>query len=277
MQSRFPFVAVLVAVLLGENVRAVAAPAEERRLIVVEAPGNVLTPTVRERLHGAIAQVVKGQGLTLVSADCLPTQLVGCELPGCLPPIAAASGALFVLRVAAKFAQESFKLGIELWNSDQGKLLGRERRDCPICDEQDLWGSAALMTQAVLERALHEPAKPALARPVSSSPPEPPARVPALAQAPAAPPSRALLYAGMGLSVAGLAALVTGIHYWHVDGERACSDCDRVRDTRKLGLPMTITGGAVLALGAGMVAWSFRSGPAKISLGPAGLRIAGRF
>ncbi len=279
MQIRVPCVAVLVAVLAGVSVRAAAAPAEERRLLVLEAPGNVLTKVARERLQAAIAEVAAGHGLTLASVKTLPDKLLSCDLPGCLPPIAAASGALFVLRVDAKFAKESFRLSVELWNSDEGKLLGRDRRDCPICDEQDLWGSAALITQGLLERALREPAKSAPAQAVNAggSRLAGPAASAAGAQVPAASPGRALRYSGLALSVAGLAALVAGIYYWSVDGDVACAQCDRVRDTRKFGLPMTVAGGVALACGLGLVGWSFWSGPAKISVGPSGLRLAGKF
>jgi hypothetical protein len=272
MRIRVSCAAALVAALAGASASA-AAPAEEKRLLVLEAPGNVLTKAARERLQAAIGEVAAGHGLVLASAKTLPAKLLGCDLPGCLSPIAAASGAIFVLRVDAKFVKESFKLSVELWNSDQGKLLGRERRDCPICDEQDLWGSAALMTQGLLERALREPSKPAPAPPATRLVTRP--VTPEVAQAPVATPGRALQYTGLALSVAGLAVLGTGIYYWSVDGDPARPDF--VRDTRKYGLPMTIAGGAVLAAGAGILVWSFRSGPAKISVGPSGLRVTGRF
>ena len=277
MHIRFPLAAVLVAVLLGGNVRAASAPAEERRVVVIEAPGNVLTKTARARLQTAIAEIAARYALVQTPTQNLPAKLLACELPGCLPSIAAASGAIFVLRVEAKFAQESFKLDIELWNSDTGKLLGKDRRDCPICDEQDLWGSAALMTQALLERALREPAKPTAAQPDDGKSTAASASVPALTQIPAESPSRLVRYSGLALSVAGLAALVTGLYYWSVDGSEASSGSNRVRDTRKFGVPMTIAGGAALAAGAGLLAWSFWSGPTKVTLGPSGLQIAGRF
>jgi hypothetical protein len=277
MPIRLPCVTVLVAVLLGGNVRAAAAPAEERRLVVVEDRGNVLSKTTRQRLQEAIAEVAAGQGVALASAEALPARLRSCELPACLPSIAAATGAVFVLRIEAKFAQESFKLAVELWNSDDGRLLGKDRRDCPICDEQDLWGSAALMARALFEHAVGEPAKTASASIATGGPAGALAPSPVLTQSTAGPASRALRFSGLGLSVAGLAALATGIYYWHVDGAPACSDCDLVRDTRKLGVPMTIAGGAVLAAGAGLLAWSFWPGPTKVALGPSGVQVAGRF
>jgi uncharacterized protein YjeT (DUF2065 family) len=277
MPIRLPCVTVLVAVLLGGNVRAAAAPAEERRLVVVEAAGNVLTKATRQRLHAAIAEVAAGQGLVVASAEGLPAKLRSCELPACLPSIAAATGAVFVLRVDAKFAQESFKLAVELWNSDDGRQLGKDRRDCPICDEPDLWGSAALMTQAILERTLHEPAKLSPAPAAGSRAIVPPPAVPSVAGATTTTPDRFLRYTGAGLAVAGLAALGTGIYYWHVDGSPACTDCDLLRDTRKFGIPMTIAGGAVLVAGVGLIAWSFRAGPAQVALAPSGLRLTGQF
>jgi hypothetical protein len=282
MQIRLPCVAavVVVVVSIGVGRQSQAAPSEEKRLLILEAPGNVLTKTARERLHAAIAEVVAGRGLTLASTASLPEKLLACPLPGCLSPIAAASGAIFVMRVEAKFTKESFKLAIELWNSDEGKLLGQERRDCPICDEQDLWGSAAFIVRELLDRIVHNSTPPTLAAAAAPPSRHEPRQVapPSLTQAPAGSAVPVLRYTGLALSVAGLAALVTGIYYWSVDGEHAgATDSDLVRDTRKFGLPMTIAGGVALAAGAGMVAWSFWAGPARISVAPSGVRIAGRF
>jgi len=264
-------------VLLSAVAQAMAAPAEERRLVIVEAPGTVLSKTARERLHGAIAEVVRQRGLTLAPSDTLPAKLLSCDLPGCLPPIAAASGAIFVLRVEARFAKESFTLAIELWHTDEVRLLGRDRRDCPICDEQDLWGSAALLTQGLLEHALREPAKVEQARLPAAGADQiaGPTTPPAVPEALSAQAGHGAMYSGLALSVAGLAVLVAGAYYMAVDGNSAC--CDQVRDTRKYGLPMTIGGGVALASGMGLVAWSFWHGPAKVSVGPSGVRVAGRF
>jgi hypothetical protein len=279
MRIRFLCVAVMVGLLLGASGRAIAAPAEEKRLVVIEAPGSVLSKTAKERLHGAITEVALQHGLTMASSKTLSEKLLACDLPGCLPPIAAASGAIFVLRVDARFAKESFKLVIELWNSDEGKLLGRDRRDCPICDEQDLWGSAALLVQGLLDRALREPAKAVSghlsgtgAAQITS-----PAASPVVSQVGSETPGRAAEYSGFALSVAGLAALATGIYYLSVDGNSAGYHSDRVRDTAKFGLPMTIAGGVALASGVGLLAWTFWPRSARVSIGPSGLQVAGRF
>jgi hypothetical protein len=216
-----------------------------------------------------------GQGLTVVPADALPAKLSTCDIPGCLPSLAAASGAIFVLRVEARFVKESFKLALELWNSDAGRQLGQERKDCPICDEQDLWGSAALLAQGLLDHALHEPAKP-----VAQPAPPPVPRVGVTAPPPAPGPARSTRiaeYSGVALCVAGLTAIGLGAYYIAVDGEPTAKDSDFLRDTRKLGLPMAIAGGVAVAAGAGLLAWSFWPGPAKVSIGPSGINVAGRF
>jgi len=286
MHIRVPCAAVVVGVFLGAGWRAMAAPAqpshlshpsEERRLVVVEAPGNVLTKAARERLHAAIADVAIRNGLAAVSSKTLPEQLLTCALPGCLPPIAAASGAIFVLRLDAKFAKESFKLVVELWNSDDGKLLGTDRRDCPICDEQDLWGSAALLTQGLLERVLREPVKSAPAFEASGEQAVTPAAPTSIPEVHAAPSGPLGKYLGLGLSVAGLATAALGVYYLAIDGNSAGNQSDRVRDTGKYGLPMTIAGGVALVSGLGLLTWHFWPGRTEVSLGPSGLQLAGRF
>jgi len=217
-----------------------------------------------------------------VSSSTLPDRLLRCELPGCLPQIAAASGATLVLHVEARFAKESFKLTIHLWNADEGKLLGKDRRDCPICDEQDLWGSAGLLTQGLIEQALRQTPKDSpLLPPSAAVAPQAPSPVP-LVTAPAVPQAEAkssgmLAYSGIALAVAGLAALVAGTYYISVDGNSACSRCDRVRDTSKYGWPMAVAGGVALLGGAGLVTWSLRPAHTQVAVGPAGLQLAGQF
>ncbi len=279
MHIRYACVAAMVAVMLGALTPATAASPEERRLVIIEAPGNLLTKLARERMRKAIADVAVGQGLTVVPPETMPTKLLSCEIPACLPSVAAASGAVFVVRVDAKFVKESFKLAVELWNSDAGKLLGRERKDCPICDEQDLWGSAALLVQRLLDEALHASVTP---------PPPPPVPAPSLpigvttSPTPTATPavkpgSRLLEYSGLALCVVGLAAIGVGAYYLAVDGEPVSKGSDFDRDTRKFGLPVAIGGGVALAAGAGLLAWSFWPGPTKVALGPSGISVAGRF
>jgi hypothetical protein len=273
---------VVLALLVSARARALAAPTEERRLVIVEAPGNLLTKSAREQLHKAVAEVATAQGLVMAPEGSLPARLQACLLPGCLPSIAAASGAIFVLRVEATFEHESFKLAVGLWNSDSGKLLGQDRRDCPICDEQDLWGSAALMTKALLDHALREPPN------AVPAPPPPPAKT-EVAPVPVAAPlppagtseatgsSRMVGYSGLALSLAGVVAIGVGAFYMSVDGEKVGQDSGEVRDTMKYGLPMAIGGGVALLAGAGLVAWSFWPRSAKVAVGPSGVDVAWRF
>jgi hypothetical protein len=275
MRIRTLWVAALAVALAGRGSPVEAASAEEKRLLVLEAPDNLLTKSAREALHAAIAEVATSQGLTLALAKELPTRLLTCDLPGCLPSIAAASGAIFVLRVDARFAKESFKLAVELWNSDEGKLLGKERRDCPICDEQDLWGSAALMTRGLLERGLGAGSSAKLPATAPSQPDRAVGTTEEPRRVPIGSATTAARWTGLGLAGVGAAALATGIYYWSVDGDRAHHD--HVRDTRKLGLPLTIAGGAALLGGATLFGWSLWSGRAAVAVGPGRVNLTGRF
>jgi hypothetical protein len=252
----------------------------DKRLVIVESQGSHLSKKAREQLRTAIGDVVTSRGFELVPSQTLTDKLLRCELPGCLPQIAGATGAMLVLRVEAKYAKESFKLAIELWNSDEGKLLGREDRDCPICDEQDLWGSAALLVQGLLDRVVRD-ARSALDPPpvAVTTPASPQPTAPGLAvdQAPPAPSGAWLGYAGLGLAAAGAALLGTGLYYIASDGDPACSRCDWRNDTKKDGQRLAIGGGAALVLGAGLAVWRFWPSAPALSLGPSGLMVAGRF
>lgn len=279
MRVGFFYIALLISVLAPAARATGMADDSEKRLVIVEAPGSHLSKKAHDQLHTAIGEVVIRRGLQLVPSQTLTDKLLRCELPGCLPQIAGATGAMLVLRVEAEYAKESFKLVIDLWNSDEGKLLGHEERDCPICDEQDLWGSAALLVQGLLDRVARE------ARPVSEPPPfrastpAPPPAAPGLSLGQPVPAaSHAWIgYTGVGLALAGAAVLGTGIYYIAVDGDHACDHCDWLRDTKTDGRRLAIGGGAAVAVGAGLAAWGFWPSAPAISLGPSGLMVAGRF
>jgi hypothetical protein len=275
MVLRSSCIAAMVCLLLGGVAPARAASPEQQRMVVVDAiTGGALSADGQERMRKEIGDVVTRNGLLLVPAETLPDRLQHCEIPGCLAQVAAASGAMLVLAVDAHFAKESFKLTVALWNADEGKLLGKDTRDCPICDEQDLWGTAALVTQGLIERTVRPAQGPRLATAATTP-----------AGASAAAPAHGddgnsgdlAVYSGLALAVAGLATLAVGTYYLSVDGKSACTSCDRVRDTRKYGLPMAIVGGVAAAGGAGLLTWAFWPRQAQVSIGPMGLQLAGRF
>jgi hypothetical protein len=282
MRVGFFHLAMLVFVVSSPGHASAATVDSDKRLVIVESSGNRLSRAAREHLRSAIGEAVTRRGLQLVSSQTLPDKLLRCDLPGCLPQIAGASGAMLVLRVEAKYAKESFKLALDLWNSDEGKLLGHEERDCPICDEQDLWGSAALLVQGLLDRALRE------ARKTTEPPPLAPAATP-VASVQTAPPALAVHpaqsdgsaswagYAGLTLGVAGAALVGAGIYYMAVDGDLACKTCDWKKDTASDGRRLAIGGGAALAVGAGLLLWRFWPAAPTVALGPSGLLVAGRF
>jgi hypothetical protein len=286
MNFRFPYLAALAWLLLRGSTSAHAAQtASDKRLVVIEpSTSGQLSKSAKERLRKAITEVVTRNGITLVPSATLPDRLLHCEIPGCLPQIAAATGATLVLHVQARFAKESFKLTVHLWNADEGKLLGKDGRDCPICDEQDLWGSAALLTQGLLEHGLRQPEKasPLIPPSAAAAPQQPPPPVP-LVTTPAAPPVEAkgpnklAEYSGFALAAAGLATLVVGSYYIIVDGKSACSQCDDVHDTSKYGRPMVIAGGLALLGGAALVTWSLWPANTQVAVGPSGLLLSGRF
>jgi len=278
MVLRRSCIAAVVWLLVGGLGPARAASPEQQRMVVVAAiTGGELSANGQERLQKEIADVAARNGLSLVPTESLPDRLQHCEIPGCLAQVAAASGAMLVLAVDAHFAKESFKLTVALWNADEGKLLGKDTRDCPICDEQDLWGTGALLTQGLLDRYARQ-AQVSHAAPVAATTVTP-------AGASTTTPARddggdsgnMAVYSGLGLVVAGLATAAAGTYYISVDGKSACTNCDRVRDTRKYGLPTAIVGGVVAAGGAGLLTWAFWPRQAQVSVGLMGLQLAGRF
>ena len=285
MNLRFPCLAALAWLLLrGSSSAHAAETAADKRLVVIEpSSSSQLSKSAKERLRKAIAEVVTRNGITLVPPATLPDRLLHCEIPGCLPQIAAATGATLVLHVQACFGKESFKLSVHLWNADEGKLLGKDGRDCPICDEQDLWGSAALLTQGLIEHGLRQPEKvsplipPSAAVALPSPPPAPLVTAPAAPPVEAKGPNRFVEYSGLALAAVGLATLVAGSYLMAVDGNSACSKCDHVRDTSRYGRPMVIAGGVALLGGAGLVTWSLWPANTQVAVGPSGLQLSGRF
>jgi len=277
MVLRSSCLAAIVCLLLGGVTPARAASPEQQRMVVVDAiTGGALSADGQERMRKEIAEVVVRNGLLLVPTETLPARLQHCEIPGCLAQVAAASGAMLVLAVDARFAKESFKLTVALWNADEGKLLGKDTRDCPICDEQDLWGTAALVTQALLERTVRPAQGPRVAAAATNVPPAG-ASMATPAQGDDGNSGDVAVYSGVALAVAGLATLAVGTYYISVDGKSACMNCDRVRDTRKYGLPMAIVGGVAVAGGAGLLTWAFWPRQAQVSVFPMGLQLAGSF
>jgi hypothetical protein len=276
MRIWFSCIAVTIGLLVVMAFPPYAA-ANDNRLIVIESPGTQLSKAAREHLHKAITEVVERHGIAIVPPTTLSGKLLRCDFPSCLPQIAAVSGATYVLRVFAKYASESFKLSVELWHSEEGKLLASEGRDCPICDEQDLWGSAALVTQGVLNRSLNSPEKAGLVPAPHPGPfAQPPVPTPAT-QIVSQRPGKLVEYTGFALVLSGLCGVAFGVYYLSVDGDSACFMCDKVRNTRKYGLPLTIAGGVALVGGAGLLAWRFWPASTMVSIGPAGLSVAGRF
>jgi len=285
MHFRFPCLAALAWLLLRSPDPAYAGgTGNDNRLVVIESSSSgQLSKNAKEHLRQEIADVVKRKGITLVPSSTLPDRLLHCEIPGCLPQIAAASGATLVLHVEARFAKESFKLTIHLWNADEGKLLGKDGRNCPICDEQDLWGSAALLAQGLIEQGLRPPARGALLTPppaavvLAASPQAPRMTAPELPQPQGKSSDKLAEYSGFALAAAGLATLVAGSYYISVDGHSACFQCDKKRDTSKYGWPMALAGGVALLGGSGLVTWSLWPTHAQVAIGPAGLQLGGRF
>lgn len=261
--------AVALLLVVGVVPAAAASPAQQRLIVIETIAGGALSPKGKERLHQEIADVVSRNRLFLVSTETLPERLRHCEVPGCLSQVAAASGAMLVLAVDGIFAKESFKLTVSLWNADESRSLGKDNRDCPICDEQDLWGTAALVTQGLLERYGREEAARAASRRAPGAPPT--------ANAGQDDGRSVAVYSGLAMASAGLATAAVGVYYIAVDGRSACDSCDRVRDTRKYGLPLAIGGGVAALAGAGLLTWALWPQEAQVEIGLGGLWLNGRF
>jgi hypothetical protein len=280
MRILFLRAAALAGLLLGVF-PCRASAASDNRLVIVEAPGSLVSKNAKERLRASIEKVVEGQGIQVVPQKALPEKLLRCELPGCLPQIGAASGATYVLRVNARFAKETFKLTIELWHTDDGKRLGNEERDCPICDEQDLYAAAGDLTRGLLAAAANAETSATAKLVPTPAPPSPILAAPPTARAEVERRGNGVAYAGLALASAGLAAVVVGAYYIGVDGDRTGKNGYELRDTRKFGLPMAIAGGAAVVGGIGLIVWKLwpasASTSATISLGPTGVQVAGRF
>lgn len=245
--------------------------------VVVLRPVNIGSP---DAVKKAIEQAVQDEGGRVVDASAL-----GCSAADCYRRRAAGIGSTHLIIADAGYSEDfRFDLALDLLNVRTGYAVKR-RDSCEPCT----WPRAHEITRALArELALQAIADTA---PAASGPGELPSRLSPPAGAAMGsdqPQSGAGRWAPWGLIVAGVAVGAYGATLWALDGKEAgCRSrgagiqvCPEVYDSKGIGIPLTLAGGAAVA---GGLTWLLLRGngsgaPAvTASIGPGRLIVAGRF
>jgi len=246
------------------------------------------------KLRAAIMQGVEAAGLEIIPGSRLTEGLARCAPPACLASVAKTTGATHVVRVDGRYADQRFRVTIQLWDTRAAALVSSSARSCLICDQGDFFDAAAEGTKTLLTDALAVRTGPRAADPtaVESRSSRSPAQPPEVTAATRPPPSPTTsgtqgweplrLWTGMSLAVAGVVGVGLGLYYNNIDGEEKCrpgepSPCDMKRDAAAPRAAALAGGGLALLAGAGLILWARPHPAARVTVTPGGLVYAGRF
>jgi hypothetical protein len=266
----------VVGVALADSPRVAILPA----LTLDASSKSTLEADARAALVKAVGAQADGVLLTKLSRDKL-----ACDEPQCLRQLADGVRATHLLRVQASYRRESYKLKAELWNTQEGRIIETQQRQCEVCSPGDLITEMREVATALCARLTAEPPAPQPAPP--PAPAVVPQPVPAAALQPAPPPapvshrSRTWPWVTMG---AGAAVLATGITLWAVDPIGDCpkgpdSCLDGAKRTKGWGIGLTAAGAAALIGGGAWLLLDSDEGAGKTALlvSPEGVSVKGSF
>lgn len=253
--------AVFVAVLGGTVPAWAGAP----RVAVLET--TTMPEEGRGELRAQIAQALKDLGADVVPRAALRDLRPDCDTADCFIAVGRATAATHVLRVQGAYADEGYRLRLQLWDGATGKLLSSEGKDCEICTLSDLYRAARERTTVLCARAFDDAAASAPATPAPDR----------------SPWKQPLSIGGAALVSVGLGLLAGGIYLIAVDGDPACGSsepapCVLFRDTAGRGR-LLVAGGAAAVLGGGALLYLGRRRSLELALAvaPQRLVLVGRF
>lgn len=277
--SRFAVPGAFAVLMSAWSGLSLAAP---QPVVTVEVLGAA--PDFREKMRATAESGLESLGVTV------PRQLRDpgkeeCETPECVSERAQRFGATHILDIQGRYANESFKLRLDVRAANGGRVLGSDAKECEICSGRDFLRAIKERTISLWTRVAREQAS--VVQPSGGSVVV--AQTPLLPSSPPEPRPRSLWQQplpllGLGLMLGGAAAMGFGGYYLAVDGELdpSCHDADTChrtpRETSRLGWGLLAGGGAAVVTGTALVLFARDSGTApRVAVGPGRVLVSGRF
>ena len=278
IMKRAPMRVFLSALVLGSIL--IGAPcfshaADDARLLLVDSAKSGLSPELGSRVRSAIVQAANSLGVGVIRGSAAAV----CGSQACVIDAGKTAEATHVVWIEASFRNESYTLNLEVWDVEANREVGSDAQECAICANQDLLDAALKRGRAVLERSLRNtavgevPAKTATSTSTSTSMPTPTPVAPPATRSGWASPK---LWAGAGLTLAGIGAGITGIYYITQDGARVAGDPFSVRDTMMPGVALGVAGATAFVCGVTLLTWHWLDST-TVAVGPGRVMVAGRF
>jgi len=278
---RLGFSSVFGALAAAWSVSVLAAA---QPVVVVELPGA--PPELREKMRAAAESALAEAGVNVAAQKYVPVQ-EDCTTRACLVERGKRFGATHILEIQGTYANESYKLRLDVLAGNGGRVLGSDSKECEICSARDFLRAIKERSVTLWARVAREQAIAAQAQAEPGTTETSPVEVPLPpASRPEEPRRRSLWQqpwplVGLGLALGGVVAMGFGGYYLAVDGEPSCPDdpeCIYKRRTKRLGWELIGGGGAALVTGTILVVLGRDDDRSpKVALGPDRILVFGRF
>ncbi len=265
-------------VLVGMTTLPAAAFAQAK-VVVVDTVQT--TSRLKLSVRQAVASALDDLSVAMVPPEDLTLEDSACTDATCYASVAKRTGATYVLLVQGVANPAGYRLSLDVRDGETGRSLGTDGKDCELCAEDQFAPTIKERVTKLGTRVMKENAAPAQggASVVAS-----PAQRPGV-DASSIPPwweqPRPMI--GLGLGVAGLAAIGVGIYYIAVDGNASKNSAIQNhpiirRDTSKWGWTLVGVGGVAALAGTSMFVWGRDDGTqVEVVMGPASLGLHGKF
>jgi hypothetical protein len=277
----------LLLVLLGMVLCPVIAQAGDTKVGVVDTIQASLPLKLNARQ--AVASALDELGVAMVPLEDMTTEDAACTESDCFRASAKRVGATHLLLVAGVANPAGYRLSLDVRDSDSGRSLGTDGKDCELCSEDQFSTTLQERVTSLWKRIAREEAR---AKAAASK-----RHLQAVAgdaeEKPTAPPPPAPIWTqrtpmfGLSLGVLGLVGIGFGAYYIAVDGntiesthpaDAAQSHPVIVRDTGKWGWSFLGLGAVSVLAGSAMVIWGRDDGTTvSVAVGPSSLGLQGKF
>jgi len=266
-------------VLVGMAMLPAAAFAQAKVVVVDTVQA---TSRLKLSVRQAVASALDDLSVTMVSPEDLTLEDSACTDAACYASLAKRTGATYVLLVQGVANPAGYRLSLDVRDGETGRSLGTDGKDCELCAEDQFAPTIKDRVTKLGTRVMKENAASAQggAAAVAGS-----ATQRSGVDVSSIPPwweqPRPMI--GLGLGVAGLAAIGVGIYYVAVDGNVSKSSPLSnhpiiVRDTGKWGWTLVGVGGVAALAGTSMFIWGRDDGTqVEVVMGPASLGLHGKF